>query len=268
MVKIALGLEYDGAPYCGWQSQPSGCGVQDILQAALGPIAGGTVQVHAAGRTDSGVHALSQVIHFETLAERPETAWVRGVNALMPRSVRVQWAAEVAADFHARFSARRRRYRYVIYNAPVASALLYARAGWFHAPLDVASMQRAAEYLIGRHDFSSFRAAECQARSPVKELERLTVERRGNIVLLDFEADAFLHHMVRNIVGALVYVGAGRRPAEWLSTLLCQKDRTVAAPTFDAAGLYLTGVDYPPAFALPTTANSGIFDALIAARAY
>lgn len=264
MVKTALGVEYDGAPYCGWQSQPSGCSVQDILQAALSAIAAGPIQVHAAGRTDSGVHAVSQVIHFETSADRPKTAWVRGVNAMLPRSVRVQWAAEVAADFHARFSARRRRYRYLIYNAPVASALLHAKAGWFHAPLEVSSMQRAAGILIGRHDFSSFRAAECQARSPVKELERLTVERRGKIVLLDFEADAFLHHMVRNIVGALVYVGAGRQPAEWVGKLLRARDRSLGAPTFDAAGLYLTGVDYPPRFALPAPADSEIFNALVA----
>lgn len=267
MVKIALGIEYDGASFCGWQSQASGCGVQDILQRALGTIAGGPIQIHAAGRTDSGVHALNQVVHFETSTVRPSTAWVRGVNALLPRSVRVQWASEVAADFHARFSARRRHYKYVIYNAPVASALLYAKAGWFHAPLNVTAMQRAAEYLIGRHDFSSFRAAECQARSPVKELGRLTVERHGKILLLDFEADAFLHHMVRNIVGALVYVGAGRQPAEWLDTLLRAKDRTAAAPTFDPAGLYLTGVDYPSAFALPASVNSEIFDALIATGA-
>lgn len=267
MVKIALGVEYDGASHCGWQSQPSGCAVQDILQTALGTIAGAPIGVHAAGRTDSGVHASNQVVHFETGAERPKTAWVRGVNALLPSSVRVQWAAEVAADFHARFSARRRRYRYLIYNAPVASALLYAKAGWFHAPLDVAAMQYAAKGLIGQHDFSSFRAAECQARSPVKQLERLAIERRGNIVLLDFGADAFLHHMVRNIVGALVYVGAGRQPAEWIGTLLRARNRTLAAPTFDAAGLYLTGVDYPPECALPTIADSEILDALIATQA-
>lgn len=258
MVKIALGIEYDGAHYCGWQSQPSGCAVQDVLRGALTSIAGEPIQVHAAGRTDSGVHALGQVVHFETSAQRPQSAWVRGVNALLPNSIRIRWAHEVEHSFHARFSAQRRRYRYLIYNAPVASALLDGKAGWFHAPLDIAQMQRGAQFLLGTHDFSSFRAAECQARSAVKQLERLSIARHGNLLVLDFEANAFLHHMVRNIVGALVYVGAGRQAAEWMKELLQARDRSRAAPTFAAAGLYLTGVDYPPEFALPNAPSDAL----------
>lgn len=262
MVRIALGVEYDGAAYCGWQSQASGCAIQDALQTALTEIAAAPIALHAAGRTDSGVHALGQVVHFDTTVLRPQSAWIRGVNALLPRSIRVQWAQPVEAAFHARFSAYRRRYRYLLYNAPVAPALLDGKVGWFHAPLDAARMRGGAQYLVGRHDFSSFRAAECQARSPIKHLERLTIERRGAILSLDFEADAFLHHMVRNIVGALVYVGAERQPPGWLGELLSARDRSRAAPTFSAAGLYLLGADYPAEFGLPTAATDTL-DALV-----
>lgn len=251
MVKVALALEYDGAPYCGWQTQANGCGIQDVVEDALTSIAGEPIELHAAGRTDSGVHALAQIVHFQTTADRPLSAWVRGVNALLPRSIRVLWSHPVGATFHARFSAYSRRYRYLVYNAAVAPALLDSKVGWFHAPLDVSIMHDAARCLIGKHDFSSFRAAECQARSPVKQLEKLSVERRGQMIVFDFEADAFLHHMVRNIVGALIYVGSARRPREWIGELLLARDRTLAAPTFTAAGLYLTGVSYPAEFALP-----------------
>lgn len=261
-MKIALTIEYDGAPYCGWQTQATGCGVQDFLQVALTHIAGEPIQLHAAGRTDSGVHALAQVVHFETRAQRPLSAWVRGANALLPNTIRVRWASPVSATFHARFSASQRRYRYLVYNAPIAPALWHGKVGWFHAPLDATLMQEAARGLIGEHDFSSFRAAECQARSAVKQLQTLAIARCGPLIVLDFAANAFLHHMVRNIVGALVYVGSRRQPCAWIDELLLARDRTRAAPTFAAAGLYLSGVSYPTEFALPQ-ASSAALDALI-----
>lgn len=252
-MRIALGLEYDGAAFCGWQSQPQGCAVQDALETALAAIAGEPVRVHAAGRTDSGVHATAQVAHFDTQATRPDTAWVRGVNALLPAAIRVRWSSRVDTDFHARFSARARHYRYLLYNSAVAPAIAHDKLGWFHAPLAVEAMREAAAYLIGEHDFSAFRAAECQSRTPFKELTQLTIERRSAMLIFDFSANAFLQHMVRNIVGALVHVGCARREPGWIKVLLESRDRRLAAPTFAASGLYLVGVTYPAEWALPTT---------------
>ncbi|MGH8751123.1 MAG: tRNA pseudouridine(38-40) synthase TruA [Burkholderiales bacterium] len=250
-MRIALGLEYNGAAFCGWQSQPNGCAVQDAMQAALAQIAGEKIALTAAGRTDAGVHALMQVAHFDTRAERPEGAWVRGVNALLPDSVAVQWSSPVAEDFHARFSAIERGYRYLLINTAVRPALHESKTGWFHQVLDVEKMQAAAQILRGRHDFSAFRAAECQARSPIKELRRIEIMRRQDWIVFDFRADAFLHHMVRNIVGCLVYVGSGRCSAEWLGEVLQSKDRSRAAPTFSASGLYLSAVCYEAKWHLP-----------------
>lgn len=253
-MRIALGLEYDGAAFCGWQSQPQHCAVQDALETAIAAIANEPVRVHVAGRTDRGVHATAQVAHFDTHAERPDSAWVRGVNALLPAAVRVQWATHVDETFHARFAARARQYRYLLYNSPVAPAIGRDKLGWFHAPLALAPMREAAAHLLGEHDFSAFRAAECQSRTPVKDLTRLTVEQRSAMLIFDFSANAFLQHMVRNIVGALVYVGCGRHEPGWVKTLLESRDRRLAAPTFAAAGLYLVGVTYPAEFALPHAA--------------
>jgi tRNA pseudouridine38-40 synthase len=252
-VRLALGLEYDGSRFCGWQTQPSACAVQDVLEQALAEIAGEPVDTVAAGRTDTGVHALQQVVHFDTAAERPVTAWVRGVNSLLPPAVSVLWAQPVAEDFHARFSAQGRRYRYLLLNRPVRPGLMAARAGWYHAPLDVEAMARGASYLIGEHDFSSFRAAECQARSPVRRLSRLDLRRQGDWIVFDLAADAFLHHMVRNIVGCLVYVGKGKYPTEWVRELLAHRDRKLAAPTFAPDGLYFAGADYEAKWGLPTS---------------
>lgn len=245
-MRIALGLEYDGSAHCGWQSQPSGGAVQDALQSALAKVASRRLDVVAAGRTDAGVHALRQVVHFDTEAVRPTHAWVRGTNSFLPASVRVRWAREVACDFHARFSAIGRRYVYVLQDSPVAPAVLAGRIGWHHHPLDAGAMHAALQALVGEHDFTSFRAAECQAKSPIKCIEWARVERRGSLLIAHLKANAFLHHMVRNIVGALVYVGQGKQPVGWLHDLLVQRDRTRAAPTFMAAGLYLAGVSYPP----------------------
>lgn len=250
-MKLALGLAYDGSAFCGWQSQPSGCGVQDVLQRALSEIAAHPVSVVCAGRTDTGVHALEQVVHFETEAQRPLQAWVRGVNALLPAAVAVQWACEVEPEFHARFLAERRCYRYILHNHPVRPAIWAGRAGWFHQPLDVQLMQQGAQLLLGEHDFSAFRAAECQAKSPVKTLYRAEVTRQGDYILFYFCANAFLHHMVRNLVGSLVYVGKGRHEPGWLAEILLGRDRAMAAPTFAPDGLYLERVIYPERFVLP-----------------
>ena len=255
LTRIAIGLEYDGRPFCGFQSQPSGCGVQDALERAIGRIAGETIVVNAAGRTDSGVHASMQVAHFETSAARPLTAWVRGVNALLPKSIAVRWAREVSPEFHSRFAARQRSYHYLLLNRPERPGLLDGRVGWCHRPLDVDAMRHAAAALIGEHDFSAFRSSECQAPSPVKTLETIALDRDGALITLQFVANAFLHHMVRNIVGTLVKVGQGGRGVEWAAEILAGRDRTRAAPTFMADGLYLSGIDYDPRFGLPDTSS-------------
>lgn len=205
----------------------------------------------AAGRTDTGVHACEQIVHFDTQAERPLTAWVRGVNTALPETIRVLWAYPGAADFHARFSAISRSYRYVLYNHPLRPALTAGKVGWFHQALDVPAMALAAQSLLGVHDFTSFRAAECQAKSPLKSLQQADVFRRADYVFFDFTGAAFLHHMVRNIVGCLVYVGAGRQSPQWMAELLAIRDRTRAAPTFAPDGLYLTRVRYDARFGLP-----------------
>ena len=249
----ALALEYDGRGYCGFQSQPSGCAVQDALERALATIAGTPLRVVAAGRTDTGVHATSQIIHFDAPVERPLSAWVRGVNAHLPPGAAVLWCVGVSADFHARFAAIARHYTYLLQNRPERPGLGEGRVGWHHAPLDADAMDEAAQQLVGRRDFSSFRASECQARSPVKTLSRLRVSRAGEIIRFDVTADAFLHHMIRNIVGALVAIGTGQRPPEWIAELLRAADRTRGAPTFAADGLYFTGADYDARFALPPT---------------
>ena len=248
-MRIALGLEYDGSAFCGWQTQPSGCGVQDHLQSALSKFADSPIEVTAAGRTDTGVHAAAQVVHFDSDANRSD--WVRGPNAFLPPALRAVWWRAVPADFHARYSARSRTYRYLLVNAPVAPAILAGKAGWYHRALELEPMQRAAQALVGEHDFSAFRDAQCQAKSPVRELHEARVERRGELFVFTFRANAFLHHMVRNIVGSLVYVGAGKQEPGWIAELMAAKDRRNAAPTFAPDGLYLAGVEYDPAFDLP-----------------
>lgn len=253
-MRIALGLEYDGRPFCGWQSQKGGGAVQDALEAALAAIAGAPVRVVAAGRTDAGVHAAMQVVHFDTDAERPRSAWVRGANALLPDAAAILWAQEVSADFHARFSARERSYRYLLLNRPVRPAIAAGRVGWFHLPLDVGRMREAAALLVGEHDFSAFRAAECQAKTAVRSVTRLTIERHGDLLVFDVWANAFLHHMVRNLVGSLVYVGKGKHPPSWIRDVLESRSRRLAAPTFAADGLYLSSVRYAPPHALPSEA--------------
>lgn len=256
-MRIALGLSYDGTDYCGWQSQPSAGGVQDALELAIERVATHVVRVHAAGRTDTGVHALSQVVHFDTIAMRPLSAWVRGVNAHLPATVRVEWAHEVDEDFHARFSAFQRSYQYLLYNAPVASALMSTKVGWFHLPLDFSAMSEAASYLIGMHDFSAFRASECQAKSPIRHLHKAEVKIEGKYFIFNFSANAFLHHQVRNMIGALIYVGKGAYAPEYIKELLLRRDRTLSPPTFSPSGLYLTGVGYDAKWGLPMSNPDG-----------
>lgn len=250
-MRIALGVEYDGAPYSGWQSQTGVLTVQDTLQAALGSVAGERISVIAAGRTDAGVHALEQVVHFDTQADRAQTAWVRGANAHLPPHVAVLWAHAVADEFHARFSAQARSYRYWLLNRPVRPAVQSGRMGWFYKPLDIEKMQEAAQCLLGEHDFSAFRASECQAKTPVKTLSRLDIRREGDMIVFELTADAFLHHMVRNIVGCLVYVGKNKYPPAWVRELLEGRNRTRAAPTFAPDGLYLTRIQYDAKWNLP-----------------
>ncbi len=260
MSRIALGVEYHGAAFCGWQTQPSACAVQDALERALAGIAGERIATICAGRTDAGVHALAQVVHFDTGVTRPASAWVRGVNTMLPAGAAVTWASPVADDFHARYSARERCYRYVLLNHPLRPALNQGRVGWFHVPLDLERMRAAARSLLGEHDFSSFRSAECQAKSPVRELRRLAISRSGDYIVFELAANAFLHHMVRNIVGALISVGKGKHDPAWLGEVLAARDRKLAAPTLEAAGLYLAHVSYDAKWGLPQAVRRMWFD--------
>lgn len=265
-MRIALGLEYRGTQYCGWQTQPAGCAVQDQLERALCKFIGPDVPSVAtvcAGRTDTGVHALAQVVHLDTDIVRDDIAWVRGINTTLPFDIRVVWAKPVTGDFHARFSALSRTYRYLLLNDPVGSAAFHGMVGWFHAPLDIANMQLAAAQLVGEHDFSAYRAAECQAASPVRTMIEATIERVGDgngsgsgdeahqLIALTFRANAYLQHMVRNIVGELVYVGAGRRSLAAFGEVMKSRDRKRAAPTFAPDGLYLCDIEYDAKFGLP-----------------
>ncbi len=250
-MRFALGLEYCGCNFTGWQSQSDGRGVQDALERALAKIADARVGTIAAGRTDTGVHASMQVAHFDSDADRPDTAWVRGVNANLPDDVAVLWAKAVAPEFHARFDARERHYTYLLLARAARPGLSAGRLGWYHRSLDVAAMQEGAAALVGTHDFSAFRASECQAKSPVRTLASVAIAAAGDVLRFDFRANAYLHHMIRNIVGALVYVGAGKQAPVWMAELLAGRDRTRAAPTFAPDGLYFTGVHYDVKWALP-----------------
>ncbi|MVW71243.1 tRNA pseudouridine(38-40) synthase TruA [Bordetella sp. 15P40C-2] len=258
MPRIALGVAYDGSPWQGWQTQPHRQTVQDTLEAALGRFAGidGIVPTLCAGRTDTGVHAAMQVVHLDTTLSRRAESWVRGVNAFLPPSIAVQWAQPVDEAFHARFSARSRTYVYLLWCGRVRPPLWAGRAGWCFQPLDVEAMRQAASTLLGEHDFSSFRSSQCQATSPVRTLHQLDIEERGPFLVFTLRANAFLHHMVRNLMGALLQIGQGREPVTWLTTLLAARDRRLAAPTFSPDGLYLSAIEYPPEFGLADT-NGG-----------
>lgn len=242
--RVALVLEYDGSAYAGWQAQKDGPSIQACLEAALSGVADAAVTVTCAGRTDAGVHALAQVAHFDAPVPRPPRAWVLGANSRLPADIAVRWAGPVDAGFHARFSARARSYAYLILNRRQRPALLHDRVWWTPRPLDARRMDQAARALTGEHDFTSFRAAECQARSPVRELRQITVRRFGDLLRVDVTANAFLHHMVRNLVGTLAVVGRGEAGPDWVAEVLAARDRRRAGMTAPACGLYLRDVDY------------------------
>ena len=253
---VALGIEYVGTRYCGWQTQPDQPTVQDVLEEALEKFVTKPVATVCAGRTDAGVHGTGQVVNIAVDCRRAETSWVRGVNTFLPDDIAVRWAKVVDADFSARFSATARTYEYWICNDPVRSPVFDGKTGWVWRPCDAALMHAEAQSLVGEHDYTSFRAAECQAASPVREIYAIDVKRVGKLIGIRITANAFLQHMVRNIVGSLVYVGIGREAPGWIAEVLAAKKRSAAAPTFDPAGLYLTGVEYPERYGLPRFGSS------------
>jgi tRNA pseudouridine38-40 synthase len=249
--RIALGISYRGSAYAGWQSQPGGHTVQDRLEHALAEFATARVTTVCAGRTDAGVHALNQVVHLDPPVQRDAFSWVRGTNRFLPNDIAVQWCRPVRREFHARNMARGRRYRYLLIESPVRPSLETGLVGWVFRPLDGEAMRAAAAHLIGEHDFSSFRAADCQAASPVKTLRSIEITRHGARWCFDFDGSAFLHHMVRNIMGCLIAVGTGRQPPGWLAEVLAARHRDAAAPTFAAEGLYFAGPYYDAHWGLP-----------------
>jgi len=250
-VRVALGVSYNGQAYDGWQSQPSGRTVQDQLEKALGRFADQRISTLCAGRTDAGVHGLMQVVHFDTTAERTPYSWVRGTNTFLPRDIAVQWAHLVPDEFHCRANALSRRYAYLLLESPVRPSFDAGRVGWVFQPLTLEPMLDAAGRMLGEHDFSSFRASACQALSPVKTLTRLEISRRGAYWRFEFEANAFLHHMIRNIMGCLVVIGQGKQPPEWIDAVIAARSRDAAAPTFSPDGLYFLGPRYDARWGLP-----------------
>ena len=250
-MRWALGVSYAGQHYEGWQSQASGKTVQDKLEHALGQLSQHRVSTICAGRTDAGVHGLMQVVHFDTLRTREANAWVRGTNAHLPGDIAVQWARQVPDAFHARGSAIARRYAYVLLESPVRPSVEQGRTGWVFRPLDESAMQAAAQLLLGEHDFTSFRASQCQAKTPVKTLRRIDIHKRGHYWRFEFEANAFLHHMIRNLMGCLLVVGRGEQPPSWIAEVLAARNRKVAAPTFSPDGLYFLGPRYEDHWGLP-----------------
>lgn len=258
-MKIALGIEYDGSQYYGWQRQQNVPSIQASIEIALSKIANENINIFCAGRTDAGVHATNQVIHFETNVKRAMTAWTLGVNANLSDDIAVKWARIVNDDFHARFSALARRYRYIIYNQPLRNAIFSKGISHYYPPLDVEKMHNAAQCLVGENDFSAFRAAQCQSLSPYREVHHVKVIRKNCYIVIDIQANAFVHHMVRNIVGSLIEVGCGNQPIDWISFLLHSKDRTLAAATAKPEGLYLVAVDYPDRYEIPKMSLGPLF---------
>lgn len=250
-MRMALCLEYDGSRYYGWQRQREVASVQQCVEEALSKIANAPVEVTCAGRTDAGVHATAQIVHFDVPVPRADVAWTLGVNSNLPAGIAVRWAQEVDSDFSARFSATSRCYRYIIANTRFRPGIHSAGVSHYHQPLDAKVMQEGAQALIGEHDFTAFRASHCQSHTPFRKVSDLTVERRGDYIIVDISANAFLHHMVRNIVGSLIVVGQHLQPPEWIGELLREKDRTKAAATAKPGGLYLVAVTYPEHYNIP-----------------
>ena len=252
MPRIALGIEYDGSAFRGWQSQESAVGIQSLVERALTAVADHPIEVMAAGRTDAGVHALMQVVHFDTTVQRSERAWTLGATTNLPKQISVLWAREVSEGFHARYSAQSRSYRYYILNRPVRPAIGADYVSWIREPLDAAPMHAAAQHLLGEHDFSSFRAAQCQSRTPMRFVHSVAVRRMGEVIELAITANAFLHHMVRNIAGVLIAIGKGEQSVDWTREVLEVRDRAQGGITAPPGGLYLTAVRYAPALQLPS----------------
>ncbi len=257
-MKYALGIEYSGTAYCGWQRQPHCESIQQNLETALGFVADHPVELVCAGRTDAGVHAFGQVAHFESTAERSQRAWLLGANCRLPRDIRLQWVTPVSDDFHARFSATARTYRYIILNAEVPSAIFHDRSSWEFRPLDHEAMHECAQMLVGEHDFSSFRAVGCQAKSARRDLQEISVVRENQLLYLDIKANAFLYHMVRNIAGSLIAVGKGEQDLAWFRQMFEARDRNLADVTAPAAGLYFLQAWYEPRFKLPSSSRKPV----------
>ena len=258
-MRFALGLEYEGSSYYGWQRQVEVDSVQSRVEKALSSIANEAINIQCAGRTDAGVNATGQVVHFETKASRNESAWTFGVNSQLPNNIAVRWVKAVDDDFHARFSATARRYRYVIYNHNLRAGILHQGVSHYHGDIDENKMHRAAQSLLGEQDFTSFRAIHCQSKTPFRNVHKVSVTRQGMYVMIDIQANAFLHHMVRNIVGSLLEIGLGNQPLDWMAHLLTLKNRNLAAPTAKPNGLYLVDVTYPESYQLPKLALGPLF---------
>lgn len=250
-MRVALGIAYRGQAYNGWQSQPDRRTVQDALEKGLSEFAAAPIRTICAGRTDTGVHGLNQVVHFDSPVEREPFSWVRGTNRYLPPDIAVQWCAFVGENFHARNAARGRRYVYLLLESAVRPAIETGGVGWVFRPLDLHAMQAGAAHLIGEHDFSSFRSSECQAASPIKTLRKIEISRRGAYWRFEFDGSAFLHHMVRNVMGCLIAVGSGTRQPAWMADVLAARNRDAAAPTFAADGLYFVGPYYDAELKIP-----------------
>lgn len=263
-MRFALGIEYNGTFYHGWQRQEHDVPtVQGMIEQALTLVASKPVNVFCAGRTDAGVHAQGQVIHFDTDIQRNENSWIFGGNSNLPRDIRILWAMQISEEFHARFSANSRSYRYMIYNHPIRPALWQPFVTWYHRPLNEKKMHEAAQFLLGEHDFSSFRGAACQSNSPVRELLAIKISRQNSFIIIDVTADSFLHHMVRNIVGVLFEIGEERKSTDWIKEILIAKDRKQAGVTAPPNGLYLQSVEYPPHFQIPLSIKSNFIDIIL-----
>lgn len=260
-MRYALGISYNGYHYRGWQSQPCGNTIQDKVEVALSAFAGTDerTKIMCSGRTDAGVHATQQVVHFDTALNRQLQGWIRGTNRYLPDDIAVEWALEVPDSFHARASTIARSYSYVLVQSPVRPSILHGQVGWVFQPLVLERMQEAAQYLIGEHDFSSFRAAMCQSPTPIKTIHAIDITQQGNAFIFNFRANAFLHHMIRNIMGCLVWAGTRQKEPAFMQTVLDAKNRDVCAPTFMADGLYFNGPEYPDSFGIPQPPQSALF---------
>ena len=260
-MRIVFSVEYDGSSFCGWQHQPSECSLQDVIQNAIKKFSGQPIKIIGSSRTDSGVHATWQIFHFDTDLQREMNSWVRGVNTFLPSTIKVLGAFKVGEDFHARFSAMKRQYNYILYSSKVSPCLFFNKVGWTWLEIDENKLKEAIKIFIGQHDFSSFRSSECQSKSPVREMFEVNVDKISeSYYIFKFVANSFLHHMIRNIIGSLIYVASGKQPLNWLIDVKNSKNRALAAPTFSPSGLYLSGVHYDAKWKIPFGNKDFIFN--------